>query len=227
MRFWLPFARSLCSLVRRLRQIGRRRAEARGEGQIRQYRDRRVIVATAVHGGLTTISRSPTHCPTRVEVSDGRRTRHPFYGRGRFHGACLATRRRVPILSKWGRRVELAIVQEDTTLHGVIDSSLKLNDDSSFHHLIQLTVTQQYHSCLYVKSIIMVSVGQSSIHTMTRTSSLWATGSLTMYNESFRVLRISRNLRNFTSLYLMYLSPFIHPLFQLIRDNTLDRLSLL
>jgi len=43
------------------------------------------------------------------------RTRHPFYGRGRFHGAYLATRRRVPILSKWGRRVELAIVQEDTT----------------------------------------------------------------------------------------------------------------
>ena len=114
-----------------------------------------------------------------------------------------------------------------TQPHGVIDSSLKLNDDISFHHLIQLTVTQQYHSCLYVKSIIMVSVGQSSIHTMTRTSSLWATGSLTMYNESFRVLLISRNLRTFTSLYLMYLSPFIHPLFQLIRDNTLDRLSLL
>jgi len=65
-------------------------------------------VAMAVHGGLTTISRS-------TEVSDRKRPRHPFYGRGRFHGACLATRRRVPILSKWGRRVELAIVQEDTT----------------------------------------------------------------------------------------------------------------
>jgi len=73
----------------------------------------------------------------------------------------------------------------------------------------------------------MVSVGQFSIHTMTRTSSLWATGSLTMYNESFRALRISHNLRNFTSLYLMPLSSFIHPLFQLIFDKTLDRSSLL
>ena len=71
----------------------------------------------------------------------------------------------------------------------------------------------------------MVSVGQFSIHTMT--SSLWATGSLIMYNESFRVLRLSHNLRNFTSLYLMPLSPFIHPLFQSILDNTLDWSSLL
>ena len=34
---------------------------------------------------------------------------------------------------------------KETQLHGVIDSSLKLNDVISFHHLIQLTVTQQYH----------------------------------------------------------------------------------
>jgi len=117
MRFWLPFARSLCSLVRRLRQIGRRRAEARGEGQIRQtYGDRSVIVATAVHGGLTTISRSTTHCPTRVgSVRWKANSTSLLWSWPISYSACLATRRRVPILSKWGRRVEFAIVQEDTT----------------------------------------------------------------------------------------------------------------
>ena len=63
-----------------------------------------------------------TRCPTTIPVLRKCQVESeldiPFMVVARrpiSYGACLATRRRVPSLSKWGRRVELAFVQGDST----------------------------------------------------------------------------------------------------------------
>ena len=78
----------------------------------------------------------------QLEVSDRKQTRYPFYGRGCFHvarawrlvGGC-----RVCLNGEGAWNLPLC---KETQLHGAIDSSLKLNDDVSFHHLFQLTLNQ-------------------------------------------------------------------------------------
>ena len=91
----------------------------------------------AVHGGLTTISRSTTHCPTRVgsvELDIPFMVVADFMARTwQLVGGC-----RFYLNGEGGWNLLLC---KKTQLHGVIDSSLELNDVISFHHLIQLTAT--------------------------------------------------------------------------------------
>jgi len=73
-------------------------------------------------------------------LSDRKRTRHPFYSRGNFHQSVARAWNNFPF--------EITVVQDDRFFF------LKLNDEVSFRHLIQLTSTQWLmHSSILSNSL--------------------------------------------------------------------------